>query len=200
MGVVSEQDRNQGFTIVELLIVIVVIGILAAITIVAFNGIQHRAVIATVQVDLDNVAKQMVLYRVNHGAFPNMIQVASPPPGTILTDMAEILKKAGLFDATRGLDATKAFRFCPTSDQSDYVVVATRPYVAVSLDDGPDLVGTTLYYATSDGDVGTTLLTWDSGVPNLGWNLCNSVDSQYAITPPELSTSWSFDMPTWLPR
>ena len=34
---------NRGFTIVELLIVIVVIGILAAITIVAFNGIQQRA-------------------------------------------------------------------------------------------------------------------------------------------------------------
>ncbi|RYF28607.1 MAG: prepilin-type N-terminal cleavage/methylation domain-containing protein, partial [Chloroflexi bacterium] len=34
--------NNRGFTIVELLIVIVVIGILAAITIVAFNGIQNR--------------------------------------------------------------------------------------------------------------------------------------------------------------
>jgi len=35
--------RQKGFTIVELLIVIVVIGILAAITIVAFNGVQQRA-------------------------------------------------------------------------------------------------------------------------------------------------------------
>ncbi len=35
--------RSSGFTIVELLIVIVVIGILAAITIVAFNGVQDRA-------------------------------------------------------------------------------------------------------------------------------------------------------------
>lgn len=35
--------RRKGFTIVELLIVIVVIAILAAITIVAYNGIQTRA-------------------------------------------------------------------------------------------------------------------------------------------------------------
>ena len=37
------RKKQTGFTIVELLIVIVVIGILAAITIVAFNGVQQRA-------------------------------------------------------------------------------------------------------------------------------------------------------------
>lgn len=37
------RTRNKGFTIVELLIVIVVIAILAAITIVAYTGIQERA-------------------------------------------------------------------------------------------------------------------------------------------------------------
>lgn len=37
------QKRVDGFTIVELLIVVVVIAILAAITIVSYNGIQNRA-------------------------------------------------------------------------------------------------------------------------------------------------------------
>jgi prepilin-type N-terminal cleavage/methylation domain-containing protein len=47
----------QAFTIVELLIVIVVIGILAAVTIVAYNGVTSRAAIAGVQSDLESTAK-----------------------------------------------------------------------------------------------------------------------------------------------
>jgi prepilin-type N-terminal cleavage/methylation domain-containing protein len=39
----KSMDNSSGFTIVELLIVIVVIGILAAISIVAYNGMQARA-------------------------------------------------------------------------------------------------------------------------------------------------------------
>lgn len=39
----AKQKQQAGFTIVELLIVIVVIAILAAITVVAFNGVQERA-------------------------------------------------------------------------------------------------------------------------------------------------------------
>ena len=48
---------KNGFTIVELLIVIVVIGILAAITIVAFSGIQNRANNTTLSTDLSNAQK-----------------------------------------------------------------------------------------------------------------------------------------------
>lgn len=45
----ARHRQQTGFTIVELLIVIVVIGILAAITIVAYNGIQERARLASAQ-------------------------------------------------------------------------------------------------------------------------------------------------------
>lgn len=49
--------KQKGFTIVELLIVIVVIGVLAAITIVAFNGIQGRARDSQRKSDLSAIAK-----------------------------------------------------------------------------------------------------------------------------------------------
>ena len=58
---------NHGFTIVELLVVIVVIGILAAITIVSYTGISQRATAASLQSDLDNASRMFKLYYVDHG-------------------------------------------------------------------------------------------------------------------------------------
>lgn len=57
--------RQSGFTIVELLIVIVVIGILAAISIVAHNGVQARAVdaqqLSSARTELDSLASYLAL-------------------------------------------------------------------------------------------------------------------------------------------
>lgn len=58
---------KSGFTIVELLIVIVVIGILAAITIVAYNGIQDRARTTRRESDLTTYSKAIHLARINTG-------------------------------------------------------------------------------------------------------------------------------------
>lgn len=57
--------KQTGFTIVELLIVIVVIGILAAITIVAFNGVQDRAKASRANSDLSSLAKAIQSARIN---------------------------------------------------------------------------------------------------------------------------------------
>lgn len=54
---INKLKDEKGFTIVELLIVIVVIGILAAITIVAFNGVQNRAKTAGYQSDANSIVK-----------------------------------------------------------------------------------------------------------------------------------------------
>lgn len=62
-------NRQSGFTIVELLVVIVVIGILAAITIVAFNGIQNRARDTERKSDVAAVVRALNLYNIDNGDY-----------------------------------------------------------------------------------------------------------------------------------
>lgn len=72
---------RKGFTIVELLIVIVVIGILAAITIVAFNGVQEKAVVTSLTSGLENASKILKLDQVTNDAFPTTLSAANGNKG-----------------------------------------------------------------------------------------------------------------------
>ena len=63
---------SNGFTIVELLVVIVVIGILAAITIVSYGGISSRSAIAVMQSDLSNSSKKLKAYQTLYGSYPTI--------------------------------------------------------------------------------------------------------------------------------
>jgi prepilin-type N-terminal cleavage/methylation domain-containing protein len=62
--------RQQGFTIIELLVVIVVIGILAAITIVSYNGITTRANTAAAQSAAQSVVQKVETYNAERGTYP----------------------------------------------------------------------------------------------------------------------------------
>ena len=61
---------SDGFTLVELLIVIVIIGVLAGISVAAYSGVQKSARDSTVQSDLSNAMKQLAMYEVENGAVP----------------------------------------------------------------------------------------------------------------------------------
>lgn len=63
-------NRIKGFTIVELLIVIVVIGILALITIIAYNGIQSRAKTSSAQSAANTAIKKAEAYNSEKGSYP----------------------------------------------------------------------------------------------------------------------------------
>lgn len=74
--------KQTGFTIVELLIVIVVIAILAAITIVSFSGIRQRADDASVKTNVAQATKQLKLFAVmNAGEYPTSISSCPSPIG-----------------------------------------------------------------------------------------------------------------------
>ncbi len=64
--------NKQGFTIVELLIVVVVIAILAAITIVSYNGITARSKQAMYASDAGMLAKKAEQYKTLNSVYPPM--------------------------------------------------------------------------------------------------------------------------------
>ncbi len=62
--------KQRGFTIVELLIVIVVIGILATLVIVTFTGIQQRARDTARKTDINAVNGHLAKFYTDNGHFP----------------------------------------------------------------------------------------------------------------------------------
>jgi len=85
------KSSQPGFTIVELLIVIVIIAILAAITIVAYNGIQSRATVSSLKSSLKNVASQMELAKVDSpsSSYPTSIPSAIKAQSGVMLSLSE---------------------------------------------------------------------------------------------------------------
>lgn len=75
----SQSKAQPGFTIVELLVVIVVIGVLAAITIVSYTGISQRAVAASLQSDLASAVKKIKLFQVENEVYPSRVDDCPSP-------------------------------------------------------------------------------------------------------------------------
>lgn len=71
------KSKQTGFTIVELLIVIVVIAILAAISVIAYRGIQDRAKVSSISSALTQASKAVALYKAQNDTYPATLAAAS---------------------------------------------------------------------------------------------------------------------------
>ena len=69
----TKNIKNQGFTLVELLIVIVIIAILTVVSLVAYNGLQNQAKTSAAKSTVDSVAKKAELYNTEEGKYPEDI-------------------------------------------------------------------------------------------------------------------------------
>lgn len=104
-------NRNGGFTIVELLIVVVVIAILAAITVVAYNGISNRAKESALQSQLSQQARKLMAWKVENGdVFPVDLSAAQS---------AGLLRNSDDIEYVSYITSPDATRYCATAQRSD---------------------------------------------------------------------------------
>lgn len=75
--------KRQGFTIVELLIVVVIIAILARIVIASFSGIKQRALEAAVKSDFRSNALKVNTFLITNGSVPTYAQTQSNADASI---------------------------------------------------------------------------------------------------------------------
>ncbi|MDX2375631.1 prepilin-type N-terminal cleavage/methylation domain-containing protein [Microbacterium sp. LRZ72] len=165
----SEGLQRRGFTIVELLIVIVVIAILAAITIVAYNGIQNQAKAAAAQ-----AAAKQALTKIQTYAVQNADQYPSD------------LTAAGLSNSG---DTSYQYRVDNSASPKTFCLTATtedRSYF-VSTTTGRPMAGACDGHAVDGGALITNLATNPSfSTGSTGW-------SAYSSSIGRVTSPWSAD-------
>lgn len=107
----SLNRKQQGFTIVELLIVIVVIGILAGLVITTFNGIQQKGRDTERETDIKALHGQVEAYYAQNGKYPSLTQMNDRAAnGFVATNLkgldAEAFKDPKDTDGNSSLSAT----------------------------------------------------------------------------------------------
>jgi Tfp pilus assembly protein PilE len=81
-----KRAKSVGFTLVELLIIIIVIGILATLTVVSYSEVQEQAAESSVKSDLQNAAAQLEKDRARDGVYPATAQAANKGDGLLASD------------------------------------------------------------------------------------------------------------------
>lgn len=109
---------NKGFTIVELLIVIVVIGILALLVITTYSGIQAKARNAKRQTDIQSVQTQLEAFFSQNGYYPSL---ANMNDSSWLSTNMKSLDTTALTDPSNPT-SSKALVATPTEKSYSYAV------------------------------------------------------------------------------
>ncbi|MBT9605748.1 prepilin-type N-terminal cleavage/methylation domain-containing protein [Microbacterium sp.] len=172
--------KTSGFTIVELLIVVVVVAILATITIVTYSGIQNEANLAAAKSSLRSVWQTAEVFRVNNERFP--VVSDSSESGT---ELEQVLRSAGLFEKTR-TPSDQRYVFCGNTNGSDFAVVAYSASEVAKATTNPEMVGKS-FWAVPRGGIAQFTVTQEQ--PSAGQTVCMTVDSKFT------SWRWSYSIP-----
>ena len=129
--------KNKGFTLVEILIVVVILGILAAIVIPQFSDASTQSKISSAKSSLQTLRSQVSLYRIQHGD-------AAPTTAVQLTSKTDGDGAAG----------TQFGPYVQSIPANPFMTGDTAKTVAFGLDDAFAGDGSTGWYvATDSGNV-----------------------------------------------
>jgi general secretion pathway protein G len=147
--------KQKGFTIVELLIVIVVIGILATLVIVTFAGIQQKGRDSQRQTDINALQSHVEAYYAQTGTYPalSMINDAAFRSANMKGLDPEALKdpKATGNDLAATVSATQ-YRYAPLAGGAACTVTGTGASATANCDSytlEADLEGSATNYSKS---------------------------------------------------
>jgi|SRR5579884_2142322 len=115
---ISLKKQNRGFTIVELLIVIVVIGILALLVITTYSGIQAKARNAKRQSDVKSLQTQLEAFFSQNGYYPSNTDMNT---SSWLSTNMKSLDQNALIDPSNPTQS-KTLATSPTAKQYSYAV------------------------------------------------------------------------------
>ena len=122
---VSLKNKSKGFTIVELLIVIVVIGILATLVIVTFTGIQQKARNSKRETDINAVDSHVEAFYAQYGFYPTLADLQDQTANTgFVPTFMKGLDPAALQDPNQAAGGT--IGAVASSDQYSYVASGTN--------------------------------------------------------------------------
>jgi prepilin-type N-terminal cleavage/methylation domain-containing protein len=145
--------KQKGFTIVELLIVIIVIGILATLVLVTYAGVQAKARDTKRQTDVDALQSHLETFYAQYGFYPTLCDLQTISYGFT----ANCNTSAGTTLATSFVET-----FMQGLDPSGLVSPSGGAIAATATNTGGYSYG---YVATGTGCTNTTATTVTGGVP-----------------------------------
>ncbi len=150
--------KQRGFTIVELLIVIIVIGILATLVLVTYAGVQAKARDSKRQTDIDAIDSHLETFYAQYGFYPTLCDLQTIGSGFAAncnTGPGTTVAASFVETYLQGLD--------PAALQSPMGNSTTGGIAAAAADSGGWAYG---YVASGTGCTNTAATTISSGAPS----------------------------------
>lgn len=150
-----QKTLQYGFTLVELLIVVIILAVLAAIVVPQFSGSTDDAKLSALDANLANIRSAISLYRQQHGALPGAVTAVpsacdgTPGTGDATSAKAEetFLDQMAFYTKINGEACTKA------TDTSGDIDFNLGPYLQKRELPPNPFTGSNALVVSDDGDL-----------------------------------------------